>query len=179
MGTDVWTEEAILVSPEAFVEVIKKTKLNKVLKAIQEFYDSDTDEDEEKSYEDILPLKLSKKPDIDEVKKKICKLMKSKVEGEPAKYGECWVEDSELLALLLTSIFAVCVGNAPVPAPEDVTAFGSYRYSGLYEVELGEPYIVFGVSGCFEKVMTEEGKALSKALKMKELPVCSWSVVSY
>ena len=70
MGTDVWTEEAILVSPEEFVEVIKKTKLNKVLKAIQEFYDSVQDEDAEKSYADILPLKLSKKPDVDEVKKK-------------------------------------------------------------------------------------------------------------
>ena len=179
MGTDVWTEEAILVSPEEFVEVIKKTKLNKVLKAFQEFYDSGQDEDAEKSYADILPLKLSKKPDVDEVKKKLCKLVKSKVQGEPAKYGECWVEDSDLLALFLATIFSTCVSHRPIIIPSNVTAFGSYRYSGLYEVELGEPYIVFNVEDCFEKVMTEAGQALSKALKMKELPVCSWSVVSY
>jgi hypothetical protein len=96
------------------------------------------------------------------------------VRGEVAKYGNCWVENEDLVTTIVDTI----TKQASLQFPSyELEAFGSYRLTG-FEGELGELQFNFSVEGCFERRLTEEGRMLAKALGNEELYVSEWAVTS-
>ena len=90
---------------------------------------------------------------------------------------DCYLSYSEEIAALLNMVLDVCV-TTDVPPISSMEIFGSYRYSGLYEVELNKPYVLFSKEDCFELISTDTGKNLAKALKQRTLELSSWATYS-
>jgi len=181
MGTDVWTEEGILIPIDSFLSIITKTKTKKIISNINEVLKQKRWEEDKNTIGEVLNIKsFDKELSKDELIESLGKIVRDQVKGETGKYGDSWIDNSEELSDVLSAVVNTMAKDPScVPDVSEVKAFGSYRYSGLYEVQLGEPYVCFSPSECFEQVMTDTGKALAKALKTRELDVSSWSVVSY
>ena len=89
------------------------------------------------------------------------------VDGEEEVYG------ADNLLEFWQSILSVLRPNLPVL--QEVRAFTSNRLEG-FGVPTGEACFIFATSDCFERILTEEGKALEKAIG--HCDESEWTVVS-
>ena len=85
------------------------------------------------------------------------------VRGEVSKYGDCWVENSEYAQDLFTKILDACPHANDLPYIMEVTAWGSGRNNG-WEVPKGVACVVFDSESCYERTLSDQGKAVKKLL---------------
>tara|TARA_B100000929_G_C15495007_1_gene415708 strand:- start:84 stop:587 length:504 start_codon:yes stop_codon:yes gene_type:complete len=167
MGTDVYSESGIIAGIDEMVGLIRKKDLKTVI-----------DICENKSLEslaDLEPLKtINKKSTIEEVREALFECVK--VHGEPAKYGsdECYLENEYAVAVLWGEILSET--RPTLPSLNEVRIFDSPRYNG-WDVPLGEACFIFNSSDCFIRTLSEEGKALKRAIGHCE--TTEWTIVSY
>ena len=94
--------------------------------------------------------------------------------GEVSKYGSTEINSNVILEMWnhVIGLFNLVTGGS-VPRISDFISFGSYKNSGLYEVELGRPYIRFEVEEIFERKLTKQGAALQQFIT-DEVTVSEW-----
>jgi hypothetical protein len=180
MGTDIYSGKGIIADESEVVRFINGKNKKIVIQTCQEFYDELLDQYKENPDEwgkhlvddfDGINL-ISTKATIAEVRKALQSVIK--VKGEVAKYGECYVENSEYLMDLFNKLFEAC--DLDVPYLENVVAFGSARYNG-YDVPLGVACFVFSSNECFVRTLSEEGENLKKMIG--HCDETEWTEISY
>ena len=167
MGIDVYGGRGVIADVDDIVRFVNGKNKRTVIKTCQEFYNELLDQYKENPDEwrkhlvddfDGINL-ISTKATIAEVRKALQSVIK--VKGEVAKYGECYVENSEYLMDLFNKLFEVC--GLDVPYLENVTAFGSSRYNG-WDVPLGVACFIFSSDECFVRTLSEKGENLQKMI---------------
>ena len=180
MGTDIWSSRGIIADESEVVRFINGKNKKIVIQTCQEFYDELLDQYKENPDEwrkhlvddfDGINL-ISTKATIAEVRKALQSVIK--VKGEVAKYGECYVENSEYLMDLFNKLFEAC--DLDIPYLENIVAFGSARYNG-WDVPLGVACFVFSSNECFVRTLSEEGKNLKKMIG--HCDETEWTEISY
>ena len=180
MGTDIWSSKGIIADESEVVRFINGKNKKIVIQTCQEWYDGVVDEYKndpsdwkQQVVTDFEGIdKISTKATIAEVRKALQSVIK--VKGEVAKYGECYVENSEYLMDLFNKLFEAC--DLDVPYLENVVAFGSARYNG-YDVPLGVACFVFSSNECFVRTLSEEGENLKKMIG--HCDETEWTEISY
>ena len=180
MGIDVYGGRGVIADSDEIVRFVNGKNKKKVIQTCQEWYDGIVDEYKESPDEwrkqvvdDFDGIyNISTKATIAEVRKALQSVIK--VEGEVAKYGECYVQHSDYLMDLFNKLFEVC--DLDLPYLDNVTAFGSARYNG-WDVPLGVACFVFSSDDCFVKVLSEEGENLQKMIG--HCDETEWTEMSY
>ena len=180
MGIDVYGGRGVIADSDEVVRFVNGKNKKIVIQTCQEWYNGVLDEYKENPDEwrkevvdDFEGIdKISTKATIAEVRKALQSVIK--VEGEVAKYGECYVQHSDYLMDLFNKLFEVC--DLDLPYLDNVTAFGSARYNG-WDVPLGVACFVFSSDDCFVKVLSEEGENLQKMIG--HCDETEWTEMSY
>ena len=170
MGMDIYSGRGIIFTTDEFLRVINgKSKANVVAVCLSFHQDLVVDarqnpDDEWKqnlaaSFKPLGSLKKSMK--LDEIREIIASTVE--VGGEVAKYGDCWVENSEYVQDLFTHILDACPHANDLPYIMEVTAWGSGRNNG-WEVPKGVACVVFDSESCYERTLSDQGKAVKKLL---------------
>ena len=183
MGVDIYSNDGVLVSVDEFLgSIIKKPKVKKVIALVSNLIEKIDVEYMNK--EAFVPLEKALGREVFCVqvvldRDKLVEIIASWVENyvEEKDSFDCYLSYSEEIAALLNMVLDVCV-TTDVPPISSMEIFGSYRYSGLYEVELNKPYVLFSKEDCFELISTDTGKNLAKALKQRTLELSSWATYS-
>ena len=180
MGTDIYSGKGVIADVDDIVRFVNGKNKRTVIKTCQEWYNGILDEYKENPDEwrkqvvdDFDGIyNISTKATIAEVRRALQSVVK--VEGEVAKYGDCYVEHSDYLMDLFNKLFEVC--GLDVPYLENVTAFGSARYNG-WDVPLGVACFVFSSNECFVRTLSEEGENLKKMIG--HCDETEWTEISY
>ena len=183
MGTDIYTGRGIVATVDEFLGVVNGKNKAIVVDVCIAFY-QDLAEQAEQNPDDNWRTTLSKdfKP-LAGLKKSmplntIRGVIDSCVEvgGEVAKYGDCWVENSEYIEDLFNRILDACPHANDLPHLQQVTAWGSGRNNG-WEVPKGVACVVFDSESCYERTLSEQGKAVKKLLG--HCDEIEWTEMSY
>ena len=162
MGVDIFTEKAVAVTVDEFVQ--KTCRLKKSRKTIAETLVHDelcTDEQAK------LMLEGSG----------FCRDWFTERFKEDLDGNEGYPENEDYLRRLV-SILAENSGVNLKKLPRyDIRMFESSRYSG-YEVEVGVPYLMFESHGLFEQRLSKKGKAIENELGI-DVVETEWTVYSY
>lgn len=189
MGVDIYSENGVICEVEEAVKFINGKNKSAVIEICAEFYNELVAESE-KNPEDqwrketlkfFKPLKgfhgdKPPKMTIKQVQDAVASVVK--VNGEPAKYDiDTHVEYSEEVADLFQKIIASYSDAMGVDIPylTEVNAWGSSRYNG-WDVPKGVACFIFDQDSCFEKTLSEEGKALKKVIG--HCDVTEWTTYS-
>ena len=162
MGVDIFTEKALAVTVDEFVQLT--CRLKKSRKTIAETLVHDelcTDEQAK------LMLEGSG----------FCRDWFTERFKEDLDGNEGYPENEDYLRRLV-SILAENSGVNLKKLPRyDIRMFESSRYSG-YEVEVGVPYLMFESHGLFEQRLSKKGKAIENELGI-DVVETEWTVYSY
>ena len=180
MGTDIYSGKGVIADIDDIVRFVNGKNKRTVIKTCQEWYNGILDEYKENPDEwrkqvvdDFDGIyNISTKATIAEVRRALQSVVK--VEGEVAKYGDCYVEHSDYLMDLFNKLFEVC--GLDVPYLENVTAFGSARYNG-WDVPLGVACFIFSSDECFVRTLSEKGESLQKMIG--HCHETEWTEMSY
>ena len=183
MGLDVYSGKGVVFTTDEFLRVINgKSKANvvatcvayseKLKKDAQENPDDYWRTELSASFKALRTLKSSMK--LSEIREIIASTVE--VGGEVAKYGDCWVENSEYVQDLFTHILDVCPHANDLPYIQEVTAWGSGRNNG-WEVPKGVACVVFDSDSCYERTLSDQGKAVKKLLG--HCDETEWTEMSY
>lgn len=168
MGIDIYSGRGIVFTVDEFLKIIRGNDKSDVVAVCHHFYDqlvkdADCNSDNEwKSkvadrFKPLSTLKTSMKlSDIREI-------IESAIEvgGEVSKYGECYITDREEVEDLFREIFNACSEADDLPHIAEVTAWGSGRNNG-WDVPKGVACVVFDSESCFERTLSDQGKAVKK-----------------
>ena len=181
MGTDIYTGRGIVATVDEFLGVVNGKNKAAVVDVCHAFH-QDLAADAGRNPDDDWRATLS------EVFEPLAGLKKSMplntirgiidscvgVRGEVAKYGECYVENSEYVQDLFEKILDV--SGFDLPYIQEVTAWGSGRYNG-WDVPKGVACVVFNSESCYVKTLSEEGMAVKKFLG--HCDETEWTEMSY
>ena len=170
MGMDIYSGRGIIFTTDEFLRVINgKNKANvvsvchtyhqEIVKDARQNPDDEWRNNLAESFKALGGLKKTMK--LSEIREIIASVVE--VGGEVAKYGDCWVENSEYVQDLFTRILDACPDADDLPYIQEVTAWGSGRNNG-WEVPKGVACVVFDSDSCFERTLSEQGKAVKKLL---------------
>ena len=184
MGTDIYSSRGIVVTIDDFLKVINgKNKLNVVAvchsyheQLVKESVQTPNDTWRANLAESFKPLSsLKKTMKLSEIREIIASVIE--VGGEVAKYGECWVQNSEYVEDLFTRILDAREWSGDdLPYIQEVTAWGSGRNNG-WDVPKGVACVVFDSDSCFERTLSDQGKAVKKAFG--HCDETEWTTISY
>tara|TARA_R110002020_G_scaffold3005_3_gene13867 strand:+ start:812 stop:1309 length:498 start_codon:yes stop_codon:yes gene_type:complete len=165
MGMDTTTYRGVLVHSNTFVRglVTSKRKIKKLKERLKKnglgkivvFEDDCEPEDACKAITDYLD---------------------STVSCEGYKYSDAYIEDEEVVIDVLQCIADTC-STKELPSVSSVEAFGNYRTTGLWGVDLEKIYIIFEEDDCFVTMVSEKGSNLQRFTG--QLSVDSWTHTSY
>jgi len=169
MGIDIYSGRGVIFTVDEFLKVINGKSKSDVVAACLTFHqdlvrdarqnpNDDWKTGVAESFKALGGLKKSMK--LDEIREIIASTVE--VGGEVAKYGDCWVENSEYVEELFGKILDVS-GHDELPYISQVTAWGSCRNNG-WEVPKGVACVVFDSEYCFERTLSEHGRLLKKVL---------------
>jgi hypothetical protein len=167
---DIYSGRGVIFTVDEFLKVISGKSKSNVVSVCHTFYkelvdEANADTDSEwrsqlvENYKPLSTLKTTMK--LDEIRDIIFSVVK--VDGEPSKYGNCYVEDSEYVEDLFRKILCACPEADDLPYIQEVTAWGSGRNNG-WDVPKGVACVVFDSESCFERSLSDQGKALKKVL---------------
>lgn len=170
MGMDIYSGRGIIFTADEFLRVINGKSKSGVVAACLTFHqdlvvDARQNPDDEwknklaESFKPLGGLKTSMK--LDEIREIIASVVE--VGGEVSKYGDCWVENAEYIEDLFTRILDACPDAGDLPYIQEVTAWGSGRNNG-WEVPKGVACVVFDSESCYERTLSDQGKAVKKLL---------------
>jgi hypothetical protein len=165
MGMDIYSGRGVVFTVDEFLKVINgKNKADVVATCIaysqklQKEAEQASDHWRTELSESFKALrKLKKTMNLDEIRVIIASIVE--VDGEVAKYGECYVTKSEYVEGLFDKILDV--SGHDLPYIQEVTAWGSGRNNG-WEVPKGVACVVFDSDSCFERKLSDQGKAVKK-----------------
>jgi len=168
MGLDVYSGRGIVLTADEFLKVVNGKNKSNVVDVCHSYYEQLVKEsaqtpndtwrtDLAESFEPLSGLKKTMK--LSEIREIINSVVI--VEGEVAKYGECYVQSSEYVQDLFTRILDVCPDANDLPYIQEVTAWGSGRNNG-WDVPKGVACVVFDSDSCYERTLSEQGKAVKK-----------------
>lgn len=166
MGTDVYSEQGIIASTDDMISLIRKKDLKNVISVCK---------DDTLEIDELKPLKkISATTTLEELKSILSDCVV--VHGEPQKYGsdDCYLENEYQLHVLWGEIIGKT--RPELPTLTQISLFDSPRYNG-WDVPLGEACFIFDSSDCFIKSLSDEGRALKKAIG--HCNTTEWTIVSY
>jgi len=181
MGMDVYSDRGVVATVDEFLGVVNGKNKGDVVDVCHAFYQDLADqakqnpEDQWRTTlsEDFKPLAgLKKSMPLNTIRGVIDSC--AGVRGEVAKYGECYVENSEYIESLFSQI--VDVSGFDLPYIQQVTAWGSGRYNG-WDVPKGVACVVFNSEECFVKTLSPQGEAVQKFLG--HCDETEWTEMSY
>lgn len=169
MGMDIYSGRGIVVEVDDFLKIVNGKNKSSIVAVCLTFHqdlvvDARQNPDDEwktnlsNSFKALGGLKSKMK--LGEIREIIASVVKTK--GEVAKYGECWVENSDYVQDLFTRILDACPDVDDLPYIQEVTAWGSGRNNG-WEVPKGVACVVFDSDSCYERTLSEQGQAVKKA----------------
>ena len=131
MGTDIYSSRGIVFTADEFLKVINgKNKSNVVDVCLGFIIDLEVDASQNpdddwrqnlvRSFKALGGLKKSMK--LHEIREIIASTVE--VGGEVAKYGDCWVENSEYVEDLFTRILDACPDANDLPYIQEAIAIG-------------------------------------------------------
>jgi len=170
MGIDIYSSKGIIFTVEEFLKIVNGKNKSDVVGACHTFHQGLVDEananpDSEwrsqlvESYKSLSTLKNTMK--ISEIREIVASVVT--VQGEPSKYGSCYVDDGEFVLELFDLILDACPESKDLPPIQEIEAWGSGRYNG-WDVPKGVACVVFDSECCFKKTLSKHGKALEKML---------------
>jgi len=169
MGMDIYSEQGVIVSIDEMLGMLRKKDLKPVLQACLNFFHDYSKHDfwtqSSTSFEDffepIRSLQEVAKPTLEQVQEALNKVCV--VNGEPSKYGsdDCFVHHADALCHLWQNIVAAT--RPELPDLNEIRVFASGRVNG-WDVPHGVACFIFSDTECYEKVLTDQGKALKKAV---------------
>ena len=183
MGMDISSGRGIVVEVDDFLKIVNgKNKADAVEVCLGfiidlEVYarqnpDDDWRQNLVRSFKGLGGLKKTMK--LSEIREIIASTIE--VGGEVAKYGDCWVENSEYVEDLFNRILDVCPDANDLPYIQEVTAWGSSRNNG-WDVPKGVACVVFDSECCFERTLSDQGKVVEKVFG--HCDETEWTTVSY
>ena len=170
MGMDIYSSRGIILTVDEFLGVVnRKNKADVVAACVA--YSKELQQDAQESlkqnpdeywktvlsasFKALRTLKSSMK--LSEIRGIIASVVV--IEGEPAKYGECYVENSEYVLDLFDKI--LIASGHDLPPIDDVTAWGSSRLNG-WEVPKGVACVVLNSEECYVKALSDQGESVKK-----------------
>ena len=163
MGVDIFTEKALAVTVDEFVQLT--CKLKKGRKTIAEALVH-----EEMCTDEQAKLMVERSG--------FCRDWFGQRFNENLENNEGYPENEDYLRRLV-DILADGGGVNLKKLPQyDIRSFESSRYSG-YEVDTGVPYLMFDSSELFEQKLSKTGQAVAKQLNIKHVTETEWTVYSY
>jgi len=184
MGTDIYSSRGIILTTDEFLKIVNgKNKADVVARChsyheqlVKESVQTPNDTwraDLAESFKPLCGLKSSMK--LSEIREIIASVVT--VKGEPSKYGSCYVNDSQEVQDLFDRIIDACLdGQLELPHIQEVTAWGSGRMDG-WAVPKGVACVVFDSESCFERKLSDQGKAVKKLFG--HCDETEWTTVSY
>jgi len=183
MGLDVYSGRGVIFTTDEFLKVINGKNKRDAVSVCLEYHqqlvkdarqnpDDDWRQNLAASFKHLGSLKKSM--NLDEIRVIIASVVE--VGGEVAKYGDCWVENSEFVQELFEQILEVCPDADDLPHIQEVTAWGSGRNNG-WEVPKGVACVVFDSDSCYERTLSDQGKAVKKLLG--HCDETEWTEMSY
>ena len=167
MGMDIYSGRGIVLTADEFLKVINGKSKKGVVAVCRDFYEGlqEYADDSENQWKCNLAERYKLLSTLNS-SMKLCKIRDIinstvKIGGEVAKYGDCWVEDSEYVESLFTRILDVCPHADDLPHIQEVTAWGSGRNNG-WDVPKGVACVVLDSDSCFERTLSDQGKAVKK-----------------
>lgn len=162
MGVDIFTEKAVAVTVDEFVQ--KTCRLKKSRKAITEALVH-----EEMCTDEQAKLMVERSG--------FCRDWFSQRFKEDMEGNEGYPENEDYLRRLVDILADGAGVNLKKLPHYDIRMFESSRYSG-YEVEVGVPYLMFESHGLFEQRLSKKGKAIENELGI-DVVETEWTVYSY
>ena len=163
MGVDIYTEKALAVTVDEFVQLT--CRLKKSRKTIAETLVHD-----ELCTEEQAKLMVEGSG--------FCRDWFTERFKEDLDGNEGYPENDSYLRRLID----ILAGGGGVDLQKlpryDIRSFESSRDSGC-EVEVGVPYLMFDSSELFEQKLSKTGQAVSKQLNIKNVTETAWTVYSY
>jgi hypothetical protein len=170
MGMDIYSGRGVIFTVDEFLKVINgKNKADvvsvchtchqEIVKEAEQYPDDEWRKELSDSFKALR--KLKKTMNLDEVRVIIASVVKT--EGEVSKYGQCYVTNPEYIEDLFNRILDACPEADDLPNLQEVTAWGSGRNNG-WEVPKGVACVVFGSDDCYERKLSDQGKAVKKLL---------------
>ena len=180
MGIDVYSGKGVIADSDQIVLFVNGKNKKIVIQTCQAWYDNlvseykdDPSDWKQQVVTDFEGISLiSTQATIAEVRRALQSVIT--VQGEVAKYGECYVEHDEYLMDLFNKLFEVC--DLGLPYLTNVTAFGSARYNG-WDVPLGVACFIFSSDDCFVRSLSEQGENLQKMIG--HCDETEWTEMSY
>ena len=179
MGVDYSANEAVVLDAWDMVKIINGANKKHVVDILQGFHDNIV-ADEHTSAEAKLSVKvfdgISPRAKLAEIRHLLVEY--HNVEGEAGTYeGNCWFANGlcgdELMELWERIIEA---SGCELPTPYEITIFDSYRKHA--NCQIGVASFLFAPDDCYERTLSEQGKALEK-MSGGYLAEVSWTEVSY
>lgn len=170
MGMDIYSGRGVIFTVDEFLKVINGKSKSEVVAVCLTFHQDlvvdarqhPDDDWRQNLAESFKPLsELKKSMPLNTIRGVIDSCVG--VRGEVSKYGECWVENSEYAQDLFTKILDACPHANDLPYIMEVTAWGSGRNNG-WEVPKGVACVVFDSESCYERTLSDQGKAVKKLL---------------
>ena len=168
MGMDIYSGRGVIFTVDEFLKVINGKSKSDVVAVCLTFHqdlvvdarqhpDDDWRQNLAASFKPLGSLKKSM------ILSTIREIIASTIEvgGEVSKYGDCWVKNDEYVQDLFNRILDACPNANDLPLIESVTAWGSGRNNG-WEVPKGVACVVFDSESCYERTLSEQGKAVKK-----------------
>ena len=162
MGIDISSSRGVIATVGQVVKCINRENKKFVITACSNFYEELIERCGEEDFivEQFSVIKdIPFKSTIKRVREAIASTVI--VEGEASKYGECGVQEYELVTELFQNILDAA--DIDLPWLETVTAFGSSRYNG-YSVPTGVACFVFNEDQCYIKELSDSGQKLKKMI---------------
>lgn len=195
MGTDAFARSGVLVHFEEFVDMLVAVASDDGVVAVRDRLLADADCCERlKVYSVYVPVRESEASDKRALldagdacallrkvnscmafRQWLILLCREAVRGDVGRYGECWVEEEDLIRQIVDVVVSRCGISLP---SFELEAFGNSRLTGLWDIEHGELYFNFSADECFERVLTPTGQALAARLG-ETLGVSEWVSISY
>ena len=177
MGTDYSTNSAIVLTSDELIGIINSKNTKSIIAALQEFYNSQVEENPDDEPNEAIKALNGIKPNIsiDQLGETINRL--SGVQGEAGRYeGNCslaHIRDYELQQLWDEIITR---SGSDLPPLQEIRVFDSYRKHE--ECPIGVASFLFDEEDCYEKQLNDSGKTLEE-LSSGCLNEITWTDVSY
>jgi hypothetical protein len=169
MGMDIYSSRGIILTVDEFLGVVNGKNKATVVKACKNFHQdlvTECDKGHKPEPEpwraelaDAFNALADLKPTmpLSTIRGIIASVVV--IDGEPAKYGDCYVENSDCVLDLFDKI--LIASGHDLPSIDEVTAWGSSRLNG-WEVPKGIACVVLNSEECYVKALSDQGENVKK-----------------
>lgn len=181
MGMDIYSESGVIAQIDQMTGMLRKSDVKKALAALKIWFESVDKNDQWPSGDKPFDEFFAELKKLTEEKSVTLECLVNALEnccvvnGEPSKYGsdDCFVCYSSSLEEIWNSIIEATRPN--LPNLKEVRVFDSGRVNG-WDVPHGVACFIFEANDCYERILTETGRDLKKAIG--HCDVTDWTIMS-